>query len=45
MWKNLFQLGPFIDSDHPEIKKATVHKTFDEIFQEEIVGRVFKFTR
>ncbi|XP_031125202.1 DNA polymerase alpha subunit B [Ipomoea triloba] len=36
----LVLLGPFIDSDHPEIKKATVHKTFDEIFQEEIVGRL-----
>ncbi|CAH9077656.1 unnamed protein product [Cuscuta epithymum] len=36
----LVLLGPFIDSDHPEIMKGTTHKTFDEIYQDEIVGRL-----
>ncbi|RAL53350.1 unnamed protein product [Cuscuta campestris] len=36
----LVLLGPFIDSDHPEIKKANMHKTFDEMYQDEIVGRL-----
>lgn len=33
-------LGPFIDSDHPEIKKGTVNRTFDEIFEDEILARL-----
>ncbi|CAN4090508.1 unnamed protein product [Withania somnifera] len=33
-------LGPFIDSDHPEIKRGTVNRTFDEIFQDEILARL-----
>lgn len=34
------QLGPFIDSEHPEIKKGTVDRSFDEIFRSEILRRV-----
>ncbi|KAK3040809.1 hypothetical protein RJ639_029153 [Escallonia herrerae] len=33
----LMLLGPFIDSDHPKIKKGTVDRTFDEIFRLEIL--------
>lgn len=36
----LLLMGPFIDSEHPEIKKGTVNKTFDEIFRLEILGRL-----
>ncbi|XP_028061926.1 DNA polymerase alpha subunit B isoform X2 [Camellia sinensis] len=35
----LLLLGPFIDSEHPEIKKGAVNRTFDEIFRLEILGR------
>ncbi|CAL5338645.1 unnamed protein product [Camellia sinensis] len=35
----LLLLGPFIDSEHPEIKKGVVNRTFDEIFRLEILGR------
>lgn len=34
------QMGPFIDSEHPEIKKGRVDRTFDEIFHVEILRRV-----
>ncbi|XVE85256.1 hypothetical protein DITRI_Ditri17bG0077500 [Diplodiscus trichospermus] len=33
----LILLGPFIDSEHPEIKKGTVDLSFDEIFQLEVL--------
>ncbi|KAJ8758864.1 hypothetical protein K2173_002643 [Erythroxylum novogranatense] len=33
-------LGPFIDSEHPEIKKGTVDKSFDEIFYSEILNKL-----
>ncbi|CAM8912938.1 unnamed protein product [Rhodiola kirilowii] len=36
----LVLMGPFIDSEHPEIRKSAVHKTFDEIFQHEILKRL-----
>ncbi|XAR64436.1 DNA-directed DNA polymerase [Bertholletia excelsa] len=36
----LLLLGPFIDSEHPEIKKGTVNRTFEEIFHIEILGRL-----
>ncbi|XP_028060004.1 DNA polymerase alpha subunit B-like [Camellia sinensis] len=36
----LLLLGPFIDSEHPEIKKGVVNRTFDEIFRLEILGRL-----
>ncbi|CAL5349680.1 unnamed protein product [Camellia sinensis] len=35
----LLLLGPFIDSEHPEIKKGAVNRTFDEMFRLEILGR------
>lgn len=34
------QLGPFVDSEHPEIKKGTTDRSFDEIFHTEILKRV-----
>ncbi|GAV81162.1 LOW QUALITY PROTEIN: DNA_pol_E_B domain-containing protein, partial [Cephalotus follicularis] len=38
---NIFsQLGPFIDSEHPEIKKGTTDRNFDEIFGLEILQRL-----
>ncbi|CAN0896193.1 DNA polymerase alpha subunit B [Linum grandiflorum] len=36
----LILLGPFIDSDHPDIKKGTVDMSFDDIFRLEIIKRV-----
>ncbi|XP_003552790.1 DNA polymerase alpha subunit B [Glycine max] len=30
----LVLLGPFVDSEHPDIKKGTVDRSFDEIFEE-----------
>ncbi|KAK6139160.1 hypothetical protein DH2020_027101 [Rehmannia glutinosa] len=33
-------LGPFIDSDHPELRKGTVSQTFDEMFHLEILGKL-----
>ncbi|XP_022887623.1 DNA polymerase alpha subunit B [Olea europaea var. sylvestris] len=36
----LVLLGPFIDSDHPEIKKGSVHLTFDEMFHLQILGKL-----
>ncbi|KAG4989983.1 DNA polymerase alpha subunit B [Glycine max] len=30
----LVLLGPFVDSEHPDIKKGTVDTSFDEIFEE-----------
>ncbi|GAA0154934.1 DNA-directed DNA polymerase [Lithospermum erythrorhizon] len=32
--------GPFIDSEHPEIKKGSINLTYDEMFQREIIGRL-----
>lgn len=34
-------MGPFVDSEHPEIKKGTVDRTFGDIFHEEIIRRVW----
>ncbi|XP_057949506.1 uncharacterized protein LOC131144703 [Malania oleifera] len=36
----LILLGPFIDSEHPEIKKATVDRSYDEIFHTEVLRRL-----
>ncbi|KAG8365945.1 hypothetical protein BUALT_Bualt17G0024700 [Buddleja alternifolia] len=36
----LLLLGPFIDSDRPEIRKGIVDETFDEIFQHEILAKL-----
>ncbi|KAL5552508.1 hypothetical protein UlMin_039909 [Ulmus minor] len=36
----LILLGPFVDSEHPEVKKGTIDKSFDEIFQFEILRRL-----
>ncbi|KZV39969.1 DNA polymerase alpha subunit B-like [Dorcoceras hygrometricum] len=36
----LVLLGPFIDSDHPELKKGYMNCTFDELFQLEILGKL-----
>lgn len=33
-------MGPFIDSDHPEIKKGAVDKSFQDIFLFEILRKV-----
>lgn len=34
------QLGPLVDSEHPQIKKGTIDTSFDEIFYLEILRRV-----
>ncbi|XP_058005627.1 uncharacterized protein LOC110640495 isoform X1 [Hevea brasiliensis] len=36
----LILLGPFVDSEHPEIRKGTVDRSFDEIFHMEIIRRL-----
>ncbi|KMT07540.1 hypothetical protein BVRB_6g151510 [Beta vulgaris subsp. vulgaris] len=36
----LILLGPFVDSEHPEIKKATIDQTFDEVFDQEITRKL-----
>ncbi|CAI0425714.1 unnamed protein product [Linum tenue] len=36
----LILLGPFVDSEHPEVKKGTADRSFDEIFHIEIIRRV-----
>ncbi|XP_061338738.1 uncharacterized protein LOC133285511 [Gastrolobium bilobum] len=39
----LVLLGPFIDSEHPDIKKGTVDRSFDEIFQFEILRKLEEY--
>uniref|UniRef100_A0A7N0VL44 DNA polymerase alpha subunit B n=1 Tax=Kalanchoe fedtschenkoi TaxID=63787 RepID=A0A7N0VL44_KALFE len=39
----LVLMGPFIDSEHPEIRKCSVNATFDEIFQLEILKKLQDF--
>ncbi|KFK41171.1 hypothetical protein AALP_AA2G094900 [Arabis alpina] len=36
----LVLLGPFVDSEHPEIKKGAVDATFSEIFQVEVLRKL-----
>uniref|UniRef100_A0A2P2JYW4 DNA polymerase alpha subunit B n=1 Tax=Rhizophora mucronata TaxID=61149 RepID=A0A2P2JYW4_RHIMU len=36
----LILLGPFVDSEHPEIKKGTTERSYDEIFRLEILQRL-----
>ncbi|KNA16145.1 hypothetical protein SOVF_091810 [Spinacia oleracea] len=36
----LILLGPFVDSEHPEIQKATFDRSFDEVFHQEIIRRL-----
>ncbi|GAB2297771.1 hypothetical protein Dimus_031857 [Dionaea muscipula] len=36
----LMLLGPFVDSEHPEIKKLTFDRSFDEVFHQEILRRL-----
>lgn len=38
--KLFLQMGPFIDSDHPDIKKGTVDQSFRDIFHFEILRKV-----
>ncbi|KAK3139635.1 hypothetical protein QOZ80_5AG0386660 [Eleusine coracana subsp. coracana] len=38
-------MGPFIDSDHPDIKKGTVDQSFRDIFYFEILRKVQDFTQ
>ncbi|KAF8725458.1 hypothetical protein HU200_019981 [Digitaria exilis] len=38
-------MGPFIDSDHPDIKKGTVDQTFHDIFHFEIMRKIQDFTQ
>ncbi|CAK7327411.1 unnamed protein product [Dovyalis caffra] len=36
----LILMGPFVDSEHPEIKKGTIDGSFDELFRLEILRRL-----
>ncbi|XP_010415340.1 PREDICTED: DNA polymerase alpha subunit B-like [Camelina sativa] len=40
----LVLLGPFVDSEHPEIKNGTVDATFNEIFQVEVLRKLQDYT-
>ncbi|KAG0570128.1 hypothetical protein KC19_6G140800 [Ceratodon purpureus] len=39
----LILMGPYVDSEHPQIKQGTVNKSFSHIFQEEIRMRVEEY--
>ena len=39
---SLLQMGPFIDSDHPVMKKGTVDQSFHDIFYSEVLRKVGK---
>ncbi|CAN6301501.1 unnamed protein product [Urochloa humidicola] len=41
----LILMGPFIDSDHPDIKRGTVDQTFHDIFHFEILRKIQDFTQ
>ncbi|KAE8770137.1 DNA polymerase alpha subunit B [Hordeum vulgare] len=41
----LILMGPFIDSDHPEIKKGTSDQSFHDIFRFEILRKLQDFTQ
>ncbi|TVU51822.1 hypothetical protein EJB05_03267 [Eragrostis curvula] len=41
----LILMGPFIDSDHPDIKKGTVDQSFNDIFHFEILRKVQDFAQ
>ncbi|KAL6905855.1 hypothetical protein ACP4OV_003456 [Aristida adscensionis] len=41
----LILMGPFIDSDHPDIKKGTVDQSFHDIFHFEIMRKIQDFTQ
>ncbi|KAJ3671698.1 hypothetical protein LUZ60_007777 [Juncus effusus] len=41
----LILMGPFVDSEHPEIKKGTVDRSFRDIFHIEIIRRIQDFTQ
>ncbi|KAL6641683.1 hypothetical protein ACP70R_019864 [Stipagrostis hirtigluma subsp. patula] len=41
----LILMGPFIDSDHPDIKKGTVDQSFHDIFHFEILRKIQDFTQ
>ncbi|GAB4840572.1 hypothetical protein Ancab_021342 [Ancistrocladus abbreviatus] len=36
----LVLLGPFVDSEHPEVKKGSLHRSFQEVFHQEILRRL-----
>ncbi|EHA8586281.1 putative DNA polymerase alpha subunit B [Cocos nucifera] len=40
----LILMGPFIDSEHPDIKKGTVERSFDGIFHVEILRKLQDYT-
>ncbi|KAM7274067.1 hypothetical protein ACFE04_028731 [Oxalis oulophora] len=42
--KDVSMLGPFVDSEHPEIKKGTTNRSFDELFHQEILQRLQDYT-
>ncbi|KAJ4795175.1 DNA polymerase alpha subunit B [Rhynchospora pubera] len=41
----LILMGPFVDSEHPNIKKGTVDRSFRDIFLIEIISRLQDFTQ
>lgn len=41
----LILMGPFIDSDHPDIKRGTVDQSFHDIFHFEILRKLQDFTQ
>ncbi|AQK40137.1 DNA polymerase alpha 2 [Zea mays] len=41
----LILMGPFIDSDHPDIKKGTIDQSFHDIFHFEVLRKIQDFTQ
>ncbi|KAF9620472.1 hypothetical protein IFM89_013089 [Coptis chinensis] len=41
----LMLLGPFIDSEHPEIRKGTIDRSFDDIFHSDILRRLQDYAK
>ncbi|KAL4193658.1 hypothetical protein AMTRI_Chr06g177850 [Amborella trichopoda] len=39
----LILMGPFVDTEHPKIKKGTIDESFAEVFQEEILNKLHDY--
>ena len=36
----MFQIGPFVDVEHPDVQQGLLSTTFEEVFHKEVVTRV-----
>ncbi|KAF6165351.1 hypothetical protein GIB67_018795, partial [Kingdonia uniflora] len=42
--QQILTAGPFVDSEHPEIKREAIDRSFDDIFHVEILRRLQEYT-